>query len=294
LRAAVEAEEVEPAIALAVGLSTQNPEGLFEALVGVCADHFLGFGHGLIYTVKLRELRGMDDPSLVAGLTRRLVNATREDLLPDWSRFRRGLEAWDGAESPTVDGPDRDLDCPPAEALDGALAYLREGRSEALLTALIRLACGRVERFDASLDADPSIQNGWLDVTHILTFADAVSQVAPGRDRDRLLCQLTWFAARHRVLDGVNPPLVVARDTVVDEVRAVAMGPTYRQPIVVAHLFKTAAAVERLMGRPGVGDAPLRALTRLADTPIHERFALGQVEDAIRFVFEGKVPRSRT
>jgi hypothetical protein len=71
------------------------------------------------------------------------------------------------------------------------------------------------------------------------------------------------------------------------------------RPIVVAHLIKTcAAAFEETASLRSAGHRnalhPLRAFVRLAASPIRERRIAQRCYEAIRFVEEGKVPRTLT
>ncbi len=308
LHLAIQAEEVERAEALARhAATTEAPDALFDTLLAACADHFLAFGHGLIYTVKLRELGELGDPDLVGALVYRLANSTREDVLPEWSAWRRWratLKPSSKSENHVEDDlADQLANATPAQAyvlFDTALAL---GRRQDLLDALCVVACERVQRFDAAWDADPTVQNGWLDVTHILTFAEAVRTVGiESRHALSLMAQLVRFAAHHRALDqtpnattGRNIDATTHADPV-GTARAVAMGGAYTKAIVVAHIFKTATAVESLSASLPSRYAmiPGQALAHLLNAGVNQGFTRQRVSDACRFVFDGKVPRSRT
>lgn len=326
---AAEAEQVERAAWLA-RQRVDTPEDLFDDLVRICAAHFLGFGHGLIYTVKLRELGALSDPDLVDGLVTNLVNATRYDLLPKWGGWKAFVDTLDLCALATVPelrhGPDDLVEAvtegTPGDAYLAADLALRTGRWRDLLDALTIGAVERVRRFDVRHDQDPTHQDGWLDVTHTLTFADAVQQVAArseGPDVLALVLQLLQFVNQHRVLDRTSSTVWPARpgtleqalaqgpdvaeavaashhvSDVADAVRTAALADVYTEPIVIAHLFKVSAAAERLAeGLPEPWrDRPARALARLASSPIDQRFTRRRVVDAVRFVVEGKVPRTR-
>ncbi|MCB9569939.1 MAG: Rieske 2Fe-2S domain-containing protein [Myxococcales bacterium] len=200
VRAAIEEERLADAEALlrgalARGWGAAIVEGwIFRA----CADHFLGFGHPLIYAVKLLELLdaagGEHADALLPALVARIVAATREELVPEEARFREivaaaapELAAWYAAcarpEAPAID---RDalvaalLDGPRDAWVDALRAALAAGvRLESVVDALVIAASERLLRFDAAIDGDPSVQEGWLDVTHRLTFASALRGRSP-------------------------------------------------------------------------------------------------------------------
>lgn len=303
LAAAMHDEDADRAESLARRAALTSPDGLLDVLLERCATHFLGFGHGLIYVTKLAELGALHEPDIVGGLARQLVGLTPEDVLPAWTPYRRWIATLEfdalAGLSAQHEGPD-DLvpllvDASERDAFPVVSAALAAGRRTDLLDALTVVAAERVRRFDVTLDCDPTLQNGWLDVTHILTFADAVRQVDLHSSLGvRLLCQLTRFATHHRVLDGPPPPRTHADPVAVARSRALA--DAYTAPIVVAHVFKTAAAAERLAAQlpASVSEAPLDALDAFVSQPVQQRFVARATADACRFVFDGKVPRTRT
>jgi nitrite reductase/ring-hydroxylating ferredoxin subunit len=329
LVAASQAEDVPGAEALARRLAAERPHEVFDALLAVCGSHFLGFGHGLIYTQKLRELDALGDPDLVGALVVGLTNQTREDMLPEWAPWRAwvgGLDVAALAALPELRrGPDDLIEVIATQRSPYAAvgAALRAGRRQDLLDAVTIAAVERVRRFDAAHDADPTLQNGWLDVTHCLTFVDAL-RVAARPDTAvglRLLLQALEFAHRHRTLDRADASLpaavrgelaaaAAARDAdraeaiaaglsteaVVDAVIAAALSDDHPEPIVVAHLIKTPLAAARIAASlpAAFADRPRRALARLAASRVEQRFTRRRVGDAMRFVFDGKVPRSLT
>jgi nitrite reductase/ring-hydroxylating ferredoxin subunit len=303
LRAALADEAPDRAEALARLAAGRDPEGLYAAFVQRCGDHFLGFGHGLIYTTKLAELGAIDDPDIVGGLARQLIGLTPEDVLPEWAPWRAWRDTLDAdalARIPAqTAGPDdlvpRLVDAPPRAAYPLVAEALTAGRRHDVLDALTVVAAARVQRFDARIDGDHTVQNDWLDVTHILTFADAVRRVDLATPTGiRLLLQLTRFATHHRVLDGRPHPR--SHPDPVGTAREAALADVYTAPIVVAHVLKTAAAAERLASELPVpwSEAPLDALDAFVSQPVQQRFQARAVADACRFVFDGKVPRSRT
>lgn len=231
LRALVEAEQGAEAEALvrgavAAGWRRAELEPWFFQL---CADHFLDFGHMLIYQTKVFDLLDAVGWSHADAVLRAFVAAiglgTRVDLLPPWAGTRRRLEivrpdlpalyAMPRGPRPGWSGPDDQgptalihavLDGTPGEAFQAVHHALREGvELDRVASALVLAASRRMLRFDLRHEHDVAVANDWLDVTHLLTFASAV-RVAVGRwshpDALRLLFHVTHFVHRAGALDG--------------------------------------------------------------------------------------------
>jgi len=223
LRACVEAEDAVGAEeilrgALARGWRRAELEPWFTTL---CVDHFLSFGHRLIYQVKVFDLLDAADwahaEDILCGHLFGILSGTREDVLPTWNAFRRDLDKtdldalWSAADS------DPDWSGGPAlmRALLGGSAREAFGATTAALTAgapllavvdtLSLAAAERMLRFDVAIDSDPSVQDNWLSVSHIQTFVHAVRH-ALQRQPEAATLRLVLYAARfinhHRVLDG--------------------------------------------------------------------------------------------
>ncbi|MCA9539465.1 MAG: Rieske 2Fe-2S domain-containing protein [Myxococcales bacterium] len=347
---AVEAEQLDEAEgllrgALANGATRADLEPWF---IEGCAAHFLDFGHALIYSTKafdLLEAAGWHHAvEILPGLVARLVNATREEVLPEWSAWRKamadyrpGFEAFWARQTDEAAEPDEAavaalLDGTRDEALAAIATRLGEGVPvDALAGALVLAASERLLRFDVRIDGRDDVQDGWLDVTHPFTFAHAVRQ-ALRRHRAPTTLALLFQAARFIQNAGAldDPPdrrrlikphigsIEGIRTDILDHqadraVDATAgylragepVGPLkalfedlpirdgHPVPIVVAHLIKTTAvafAEHAELGRP----EPLLALARLAASPIRQRWLARSCHNAIRFIVDGKVPRTLT
>ena len=193
IRAAVEAEDAVGAEGLlrgafAAGVSRPEIESWLHTIL---ADHFLDFGHPLIYLAKAGELldRAGEDyardifPALLYGI----VLGTREDRLPYLRGYFRRLEAM-APEFPRLhaaarpDAPfdpipvrDAVLDGSAAAAIDAVWSVLERGvPGTAVARALVAAAAHRLFRFDLRWEEDPDVAEGWLSATHRLTFASAV------------------------------------------------------------------------------------------------------------------------
>lgn len=353
LRALVAGEDAAGAEALLRGALARgwNRSVVEPWLFGLCADHFLDFGHALIYQVKIFDLLdrvGWDhaDVLLRAHLLS-IVNGTREDTLPEWTWLTRELEVLRPRFAMFSSGSDHTVDREPIvdalleaerdDMLAQVIAALEAGAAlEVIVDALCIAAAHRVLRFDTGNDADPTVQEGWLDVTHLLTYANAL-RYAVRRYRRPDVVRLVLFGCRFvhhaRALDApVHRRIALkpaAGDASVDAIaeavssrepaaavahaarwlvqhpasrdveplrglfEEVALGDRLVRPIVATHLIKTGVAAfdeHRTTGRP----EPLLALFRLAASEVRERPVRRLCHEAIRFVIEGKVPRTLT
>jgi nitrite reductase/ring-hydroxylating ferredoxin subunit len=234
LRTAVEAEDLPTAEGLLRGALDRGWREHVEAwCFQLCADHFLGFGHRLIYQVKVFDLLRASDwahaEDILVGHLAGIVYATREDVLPAWAGFRKRLDRLDLAALADLRGQDPHWDDreavidavlggTPAQAFDAVADAARAGAPwEALADALSLAAAERMIRFDVAIDSDQDVQDSWLSVTHIQTHAHAVRQ-ALARWSDPQALRLLLFAARfahhHRVLDGdERAPAAIAGTT---------------------------------------------------------------------------------
>lgn len=223
----VEEEQAEEAEAflrmlLREGVGAETLEPWFQEL---CAQHFVGFGHPLIYVSKtfaLLDRVGFEHAEeLLPALLLRILRSTRESLLPEWSRWRKdraGIEdrlpgLWERVRT----GREQDasplrkalLDGSSEEAFAQMLAAVEAGTSlGALLDALSLAAAGRLLRFDTDIEEDPGIQEGWLHVTHRFTFVNAIRNCAsraPGPWILALLFQAAHWIQAARPLDRAEP-----------------------------------------------------------------------------------------
>lgn len=233
LRAAVEAEDA----ALAEGLlrgALAHPAceraTIERWLYQACCEHFLDFGHALIYQVKIFDLLAAigweHAPALLPAHLLRIVYATREEQVPEWrwlcarlDEHRARFAGWFAANLDATGGRASDLEdaliSGDREAVIRALvAGLDAGLGLRRLTdALIVGGAARLLRFDPAIDGDQTVQEGVLDVTHRLTFALAVAS-AVERFREPAALRLLFFAAsfidRARPLDRSDADAILA------------------------------------------------------------------------------------
>ena len=225
-RRLLEAEEQGRAEA-AFGSALEAGMGIEEAkrwLLPAATDHFLSYGHGLIYAVRalqMLELVGWRwAPKLLPSVVFQIGWGTREDRLPYMRRFQamlqevlpelsRLFELQGRGEGPAGWSDEallyQVLDGSVEDGFKGVLEALRSGVPFDRIIGSIAAAAGeRVLRFDARIDKDPTREEGWLDVTHLITHANAARTafaMAPSPDLLRALFYSAWFVWYVRKLD---------------------------------------------------------------------------------------------
>jgi nitrite reductase/ring-hydroxylating ferredoxin subunit len=316
-RAAMESEDLEAAESLLRGALRAGfgPDELRSWLVRTVSDHHLSYGHAAIYVHKafeLVELLGWERADTVLPhLVPAIGYGTREDRLPYMRRFVRALATVDLAALADVD-PDRAwgddgrlghalLDRDAEGALTAAVAGLRDGAGvEGLLDAVVSVGAHRLARFDHTVETDADEDFGWLDISHVVTYAHAARwawRADPGPDTVRLALWtafLAHYAGRRgyrEVPDGadadpglgpgaVPSPQMLCRD---------ALGDRAGSLIVTAHLIKTTAAACAEAADRGNPDV-LAGAARFVHAPRRERFVDLNVRRAIDLA-DGRPPR---
>jgi nitrite reductase/ring-hydroxylating ferredoxin subunit len=208
-------------------------------LSALCSEHFLMFGHCLIYNVKLfplLETRPVDcaDDLLTAHFLQ-IVIGIRDDTLPTWGTFRdvrsevepelQALYALQKRADGAVDTDElaqRIAHGTQREALDAVVAALRGAVPVArICDALALAAAERMLHFDLRHELDPAVQEGWLDVSHVQTVARAAREGLE-RWRDpralRWLLQSAFYIQTRRPLDAAAPKTIQPRPASAAEV----------------------------------------------------------------------------
>lgn len=319
VRAAVEAEELERAEGLLRGAFEAGvPRREIESwLFAILSDHFLDFGHQLIYLVKCQEMfeRAGDEHAeeIYGGLLYGILLGTREDTLPYMSGYASRLAEHEERLPELMRSARRDtgfdtsvvteavLDGSLDEAFGSVITALEEGASlVSIAQALVIAAAQRFYRFDVPIDADPTVAETWVWVTHRLTFASAVRNTVErfdDPDAVRFLIQSVAFVHSGRGMDAkpeerlaahaekMSVPEIVAAIAARDAGRAVSgalaalddpeacallrrtledisLGDPLVRPIGVVHVIKTLLAAFEEFDR--FGDHPERAWPVLA------------------------------
>ncbi len=314
LRRRAEAEEAEGAEALVRGMVAAGAArgALQAALYPLVADHFLDFGHELIYLPKLLDLIEHSGPeyadALLGGWTFGVVMGTREDSLPPWAGFRRRLAAFaDGGgllaahaarhaagteAAVSVEALHHTLvhAAPPA-VFDAVAAALRAGPWAPVLDALVLAGAERLLRFDPAHDRNPDVEEGWLDVTHRFTVASAArhaAEVWDHPDAARIVLATAHFIALARPLDAAAPSPPPAPPSE-PALRAVVLGGRARRAIFFAHDVKTLVAA-RAEGERLRSALPMQAVAHYLAHPLQERLTRRFASEAVRLVRDGKPP----
>lgn len=334
--ALIEAEKAEEAEALLRGAlaARASRNDVRHALLTAITDHFLGYGHPMIYAMKAFELLdaiGWEEADAVLGpLVPNTVLSTKYDRLPYMRTF---LRAWHEAEPDMaalvrrgIGGPFDEaayrralLDGTPAEAFHALHAALRDGAGvERILNATVRAASARFARFDLDLDTDDTNEWGWLDVTHTLTYLDALRWAwsnDPTSEVLRGLFHAVWFVQWTQRLDardrrdpepfatedpddllrairGRDPDAAVAAvagyrgetATLAAPLAQAASEDQHSAPIMIAHSVKTSRAAILESSLLGGDRTPLIAAARFLAAPKRERFVYNATLEAIAFV----------
>jgi hypothetical protein len=308
---AIEHEQDQRAIALVRGAlgSGMGFAELERSLTHAALRHYAGFGHALIYVVKAGELLARLGPELgdplLSALTRYLVFATREDLIPEFRSLADAIAAYPvGGASPVTPHADQDWDAQ-IDALTGAslrdvFAWVHEQartRSpEQIWDALLRASARSMLYFDTRHEAASAVKVadniGWLDFTHALTFGSAARRQCSKYPElwPRALLQMACFVARNRPYLDTSISLEAWR---VSDEAAFWTGVHERLldhgllvPIYSAHLLKTSTAVA--LELPNVA-APTRelllaSLNRLLRSPIKQKHARRNVHQAMGLI----------
>ncbi len=301
--AAIEAEDEAAAIAtlrgaLASGLHFAD---LGRSFSRAALAHYADFGHSLIYTVKagdlVTRLGATVEAPLLHALVRSFVYATREDLIPEFRDYAGALKAWGGGTT-APSGADYD-----GMNVRRALALTAErGAAEPLhlYRALLGANARNLLMLDLRLQTrvdQPIVDNtGWLDVTHGITFANAVRRQCtkfPDLWPQGLL-QMACFSGRNSsFLDPtvsldrwlITKPsgfFAMAIDGLLDHGR--------EENIVAVHLLKTTLAARAEIAE-GPADGPAQTLVagmnRFLNSPLRRRHVRRTMRQAIRFVGGG-------
>lgn len=210
--------------------------GARQALLPFVAQQIYDYGHGAIFLAKALELAGRFSAAaeeVLAASTVQLAWATAETSLPHFTASRAALARLADLPLPTdaaaavpvnvgggsvsaVPWPADDRAAYEADVLSGesaaveaTLARLSRGHDPiALLQAVGHAAAVRLGRFDLAWEQRLDVEVSVLDVTHVVTFAEAA--IVLGKEAlPRQAAQLAVLAAGFvgKVRAGDAPPL---------------------------------------------------------------------------------------
>ncbi len=305
-----------------------------HAFLTAITDHFLGYGHPMIYCQKAFELLDRigwsEADTILAPLVPAITWSTRYDRLPYMRRF---LHAWREADLAAVAASAASaapattvrpglrrvlLDGRPEDAVAGVLGAVAAGAPvPQIIDVIAAVAAARLGRFDIDSDTDDSKDAGWLDVTHTLTYVNALRwawSANPGPAVLRGVLHAAWFVQWTAKFDAAQQPAPVTphpgsdAGAVLTAIRkrdpdqAVALVKGYDGPaaplrtaltqaaaednstasIMVAHAVKTTTAAIAESRQAGL--APLAGAARFLAAPKRERFVYQATLDAIDFI----------
>lgn len=321
-RAAIEAERPSDAQSYVLA-AIERGDGADELrpwFTSVVSDHHLSYGHGAIYTQKAFELLDMIGweraATVLPHLVPTLVYGTREDRLPYMRPFMKALAGIDlavVADAEPADGWSDDgtllaalLGDRRTAPVEATVAALRSGATvDDVLDVVVRAVSERMLRYDVAGEFDFADDFGWLDITHGLTYANAVrwhhanaAAVGGGGeggvsspDLLRLVLFTTFLAqwsGRHEWHTQVGErheiePLAADLATYGDELQRQSLLDGTTAFIVHAHAVKTSRAAALESARSG-SSLPLDATARFLAAPKLERFVAATVARSLDFL----------
>ena len=300
--ALVEAIEIEDEATAAALVRGALDAGLgFAALERPLATsalaHYQDFGHSAIYLYKTGQLierlgESVAEPLLLA-LTRSLIYASREDLIPEFRDYGPSVQAWDGTGARRVTAEDfKGLSV--RQALDRSVESSAD--IAALYDALMGIGAWNMLHYDMSFQAQttkPVSQNiGWLDFTHHITFANAARALATKYPDlwPQTLLQMACFTGRNAAftdadIDG-SEWRVTDPDAFLREQLAALFDHAQQEYIVSVHLVKVLVAVrEEIANAPNAPWVPtlLAATNRFLHAPLKRKHATRVARQALAF-----------
>lgn len=298
---AIESENESAAAALVRGALDAGLgfDELEPALTEAALAHYQDFGHSLIYTLKtgqlIRQLGPGSAEPLLLMLTRSLIYASREDLIPEFRRYAPRREAWGKGTIASAAIEDfRALGV--GEALD-AVVTRSMLPAEVLYRALLGANAWNMLHFDLSHQsrADNAVAHnvGWLDFTHGITFANAVRHQCSRFPElwPAGLLQMACFAGRNAPY--VNDSIELADwlpedpDMFFQEATSTLFDHGNPEYIVSCHLVKVLTAVrEEYEAAPDSPAAPLilAATNRFLNSPLKRKHTLRVARQSLDFV----------
>lgn len=297
---AIEQEDENKAVALARGALSEGLtyEDIEPALVSAALAHYNDFGHSVIYVYKVGELiRQLGEDvtlALLLSLIRHLIYTSREDLIPEFSRYSEALSSWDGNGYAEIKAEDL-RGAPINKSMDRILKSSAD--IDGIFDALHQTLAWNMLHFD--LDYDQATDNqvaqniGWLDFTHGLTFANA-AKVLCGRYPEywpQALLQLACFSGRNvayidRDQDVSKWHIPNPKKFFKDHfTRLIDHG--VPEPIVSCHLMKVLTAVKDDTEHMPEGETKtmlLASTNRFLNSPLKRKHGLRTAKQALNFV----------
>jgi hypothetical protein len=271
-------------------------------LVRAALAHYQDFGHSLIYAVKacalIRRLGPESAEAILLPLVRALIYATREDLLPEFRDYARRLDSWGRAVAePLPLDPAVLRRGSPRNAMAMAAAWAPAFPPEEIFACLVEASAWSLLHADAALfqrtDVKLADNANWLDLTHMLTFAEAGARAVALDPAlwPALLLQMACFIGRNAGYVDAEQDLA---PWVLEEPAALwpeARGRLFDHGVALfifsVHLLKTTLAAEQLARLvPSAAPTLAAAVNRFLHTPIKPRHILRNARQMREFVGE--------
>ncbi len=304
LLAAIEAADEPLAIAYARGAlaAGMRLSDVFPTLAEAALSHYADFGHSVIYVVKSTELAELLGPSsdeaLLCLLVRHFCYATREDLLPEFRAYARGLAQWQRTAFPNAGRPPILAGVSVSGALDRVVAWSAKYEPREIFRALVDSAAFVLSHVDdatlTTTSGSIAKNAGWLDHTHAITFAEAGERIARRLPElwPNVLLQIACFIGRSNAcvdaefaIEAWSPDDHVAT---LEALRRSLFDHGRERFIISVHLIKTLFAAEHLIER---GDAEPRAMVtavnRFFHAPIKGRHVIRTARQMLALVTNG-------
>lgn len=295
---AVEDENEDKAISFINGFFINKLDYKFleKALVEIALNHYNDFGHSLIYVQKtsyLIEKLGNDVAKpLVSALVRSIIKATREDLLPEFSKYKEYLEA-----NPKLTNSQGFFMLNVNESMNNVISSFNKYLNEEIYDLLLQSNAKNMLYFDISyqykVDNKVSENIGWLDFTHALTFSNAVRELCSKYPQywKKALLQLACFSGRN--VDYLDDELQ-EEDFFVKDINEF-VNSFYEKitdhgltsPIFPAHLLKTFIAVMEEVKHSNNDITKkylLASLNRFLNSPIKQKHIKRTIKQSIELV----------
>lgn len=302
---AIESENEDSAVAclrgaLASGVGEKELELVFSQ---AALAHYQDFGHALIYVNKAFGLiRVLGEPvkePLLLALTRSLVFATREDLLPEFKNYVPTLKQFQlcSNNSDHIHSSDDVF----GESVDHCLLWTKGTAAFhsplQVYETLLQAAARNLLHFDTSyqdaFDRPVSDNVGWLDFTHALTFANAVRLQCSEFPElwPQGLLQMACFVGRNSRYIDADLNVSQWEDIDQDQLQAALFAKLYDHgmalPIFSSHILKTGLAVlEEIKAAqtPETKNYLKAGINRLLNSPIKQKHIRRAVKQGLALV----------
>jgi nitrite reductase/ring-hydroxylating ferredoxin subunit len=302
---AVEAQNERLAIALLRGALADgfHFSDLERTLTAAALRHYADFGHSLIYVVHTGRLinrlgTGVEGPLLLA-LVRSLLNASREDLIPEFRRYSGALADWPQTRTANGRGmpePEAFLGRSSNETMSATVDAAAATSPQDLYRSLLGASAINLVRYDIRcqerVDNNVAENIGWLDFTHGLTFANTVRLQCSKFPElwPQGLLQMACFVGRNNAFVDRNITVEAWRPDRESFARdCIARITDHGEPDYIhsAHLVKTflAADEEIEADLPGEAEAAvMAAVNRYFNDPWKRKHARRIAHQALDFV----------